>query len=110
MCWMVRWTGAAGAATWAAGVAAALVAALLGAAGCWFSSLARSAAPGRSCAPAGAAIIARQIPAEVARNNLLLRRNVRIPGPANSLTGSAYGRLVFRKDSAEPGHSRSSGA
>src|ERR1700722_19177632 len=105
---MTRWTGAAGAAGCAAGLALALVWALLGC--CWFSSLTRSAAPGRSCAPAGADISARQIPAEVARNNLLLRRNVRIPGPANSLTGSAYGRLVFRKDSAGPGHSRSSGA
>src|SRR5258706_1450254 len=89
---MMRGAWVVGEAGWAAGLAAAAAEALLGA-GCWFNSLARSAAPGRSCAQAGletgADASARQSPAEVARNNLLLRRNVRIPVSANSSMGAA---------------------
>src|SRR5262245_57397805 len=79
MCSMTGGTSAGGAAgNCPAGLAAAAAAALLGAC-CWFSSWARSAAPGRIWPPAGAAANARQTPAEVARNNLLLRRLIRIP-------------------------------
>src|SRR5258706_14001448 len=110
---MMRGAWVVGEAGWAAGLAAAAAEALLGA-GCRFNSLARSAAPGRSCAQAGletgADASARQSPAEVARNNLLLRRKIRIPVSANSSLGRGRRGPVFRKDSAGPGHSRSSGA
>jgi len=38
-----------------------------------------------------------QSPAEVARNNLLLRRNIRIPASVNSFWGAAYAARISEK-------------
>ena len=109
MCWMTRGAGAAGLPTCAAGLAAALVSALLGCPGLLGIQL--LGAFGRAGAqlggsPAGAVTSARRGPAEAARNNLLLRR-IRPVHPGSlansSRLASATPRTARFSEKIQPG-------